>query len=279
VEFSLSQSSYLAFSAFLHEKLGIVLGDNRQYLVKSRLSVIARSYAYENINIFLKDVIEIKDRTLTDKCLELMTTNETFWFRDNYPFNLLTTQILPKLDAIQSSLRIWSSACASGQEPYSIAMVIADYKKAHPSAFKNGVEIVATDFSSKMINAATAGIYDQLALGRGLDDHYKQAYFSSIVHDDYKDAMQINANIRRLVSFKRYNLLNEFTAMGKFDVIFCRNVLIYFDGNQKAEILKKFAACLPQSGVLMLGASESIAGVEKTFEMKSTSQGLYYSTM
>jgi chemotaxis protein methyltransferase CheR len=260
----------------LHKKLGIVLGENRQYLVKSRLSAIARNNQYTCFDTFIRDVINNKQRLLSEQCLELMTTNETFWFRDVYPFNLLSSAILPAIAKQQGKLRIWSSACASGQEPYSIAMLITEYKRLNPAAFPQGIEILATDYSSKMIAAATTGIYDELALGRGLDNHYKKNYFAQVNHSEYKNAMQINSNIRRMVTFKQFNLLNDYSFLGKFDIIFCRNVLIYFDGNQKATILKKFAACLPQSGALMLGAAESIAGADTIFKMKSDNKGLYY---
>lgn len=289
MQFELSESSYLAFSRFLHEKLGIVLGANRQYLVRSRLSAIARDNGYISIDMFLNDVVNSKDRGLTDKCLELMTTNETFWFRDIYPFTILKSHIFPELHKRQKKIRIWSSACASGQEPYSIAMTFCEYKRDMPNAFPDGIEIIASDFSSKMITTAQNGVYDALALGRGLEKTYKDRYFeqNTSLHNTAlqptsilsKDAMQISATIKRMVQFKRLNLLNEYKAMGTFDIIFCRNVLIYFDGNQKASILKKFAACLPQSGTLMLGAAESISGADSIFKMQSIDKGLYYSKL
>lgn len=278
-EFSLSPSVYRDFASFLHQKLGIVLGENRQYLVKSRLSAVARNYQYKDFDLFLKHVISARQHALSEQCLELMTTNETFWFRDLYPFNLLSHTILPQLDKQQRKLRIWSSACASGQEPYSIAMTIAEYKRSHPNAFNNGVEIIATDFSSKMIAASSAGIYDALALNRGLDKHYKESYFSPLVSSQESTSLQIKKEIKQLVSFKRFNLLSDYTCLGDFDIIFCRNVLIYFDGNQKSEILKKFAACLPQNGTLILGAAESITGAENIFKMQSHTTGLYYTKL
>jgi chemotaxis protein methyltransferase CheR len=275
----LSQASYLAFASFLHKNLGIVLGSSRQYLVKSRLSAIARNHHYISIDAFLNDVINLKDRGLTDQCLELMTTNETFWFRDVYPFNLLTTHFLPAVNKSQKKLRIWSSACASGQEPYSIAMTIADYKRDNPSAFSSGIEILATDFSTKMIAASSAGIYDELALGRGLDNQYRQRYFEAVDNKRYKNSMKLKSSIKDMVTFKRFNLLGDYSTLGTFDIIFCRNVLIYFDGNQKTDILKKFAACLPKSGALLLGAAESITGADTIYKMQSVSKGLYYAKL
>ena len=279
MQYELSPSSYVAFSRFLLEKLGIVLGDNKQYLVRSRLTAIARNLNYTNINIFLKDVIEGKNQALTDQCLELMTTNETFWFRDIYPFSLLKSHLLPELNKQQRKLRIWSSACASGQEAYSIAMSIEEYKRENSGAFPGGIEIVASDCSAKMIRAAQAGIYDELALGRGLDNKYTERYFEKLPSTLNNKEMQLSAKIKSMVQFKRFNLLCEFDSMGKFDIIFCRNVLIYFDGKQKAQTLLKFAACLPQSGALMLGAAESINGADGIFKMQTVDKGLYYSKL
>ena len=128
MEYQLSEQSYLAFSAFLQKKVGILLGTNRQYLVRSRLSTIARNKKYTDLNKFLSYVMSCQDIALTENCLELMTTNETFWFRDEYPYFILLNEILPILYKRQKSLRIWSSACSSGQEPYSIAMTIAKFQ-------------------------------------------------------------------------------------------------------------------------------------------------------
>lgn len=275
MEVELSQSTYQAFALFLKTNVGIVLGDGRQYLVRSRLASFARNNKYNNLNECLNYVITGKDRALTSQCLELMTTNETFWFRDNYPYQLLTSHLLPALHASRKNLKVWSSACASGQEPYSIAMTIDQYKKQHPKAFPGGINILATDYSSKMISQALSGVFDEMALSRGLDNNYKHQYFES---DNNLGAgsMRVTPNIRSMITFKQFNLLNNYTSLGEFDIVFCRNVLIYFDGNQKTKILKKFAAQLPQAGVLMLGAAESIHGAEDVFKMESNNTGLYY---
>ena len=275
----LSQKTYEAFAAFLERNVGIVLGGGRQYLVRSRLSSFSHNNNYSSLDACLLDIISGKGGPLTQQCLELMTTNETFWFRDNYPFNLLFSNILPAFEAKQRKLRIWSSACASGQEPYSIAMKVAQYKKMHPAAFPGGINILATDFSAKMIALAASGIYDDMALNRGLDNSLKQEYFEPKHNTQQQNAMQIASSIRGMVTFKHFNLLSDFTSLGEFDIIFCRNVLIYFNGNQKSDILKKFAASLPISGVLMLGAAESISGAETSFKMTSNSTGLYYSKL
>lgn len=279
MKFELSEASYLAFSRFIQDKIGMVLSSNKQYLVRSRLSSIARSRNYTCINAFLNDLIREKDPALTERCIELMTTNETYWFRDNYPYKLLESTILPAINKRQNKLRIWSSACASGQEPYSIAMAITQYRDRFPGAFPNGVQIVATDLSSEMVEKAKAGIYDQIALSRGLEEKYRTRFFKQSKSDEYINKMEIINSIKKMVHFKRFNLLNDFNSMGKFDIIFCRNVLIYFDGKQKVETLKKFAACLSQSDALILGASESITGVTDIFRMQNVDKSLYFTKL
>ncbi len=269
----LSNDVYLKFASFLHSKLGIVLGNNRQYLVKSRLSTLANQFNYEQLDHFVLDVVKQTDATKTTQALELMTTNETFWFRDQYPFSILSHTLFPALASHKRKLKIWCCACASGQEPYSIAMTAMEYKAKNPSALPYGIEILATDYSSKMIAQASEGQFDQLQLSRGLPSNLRDKYFKSAS----ENKMQVDQSIRRLISFKQLNLLDDYARLGKFDVIFCRNVLIYFDGNQKLQILNKIAACLPVSGALFLGAAESISGAEQQFKLQNTQDGLYYS--
>jgi chemotaxis protein methyltransferase CheR len=271
-EYEVSEHAYQDFCDFLHASVGIVLGKKRQYLVKSRLSAFARELGYDNFTTFINDIISNNDRGLTAQCLELMTTNETFWFRDEYPFTLLAKHILPNIQKHKNSLKIWSSACASGQESYSIAMTILEHQRQHPQSFTGGVKILATDYSTKILEKAKFGSYDELALGRGLPLQMRNRYFEASLNNE----MTLIKSIKEMVEFKQYNLLNSFTGLGQFDVVFCRNVLIYFDGNQKNEILKKIAACMPKHGILYLGAAESISGAEEFFTMKNIDGGLYY---
>jgi chemotaxis protein methyltransferase CheR len=201
-----------------------------------------------------------------------MTTNETFWFRDEYPYQILSTTLLPMLAKRQQKLRIWSSACSYGQEPYSIAMMILEYKKLNPSAFAYGIEIVASDISKQVLNDAQAGCYDELAIARGLPEAMQRTYFSRCD----KNRLCVSEPLRKMVTFKRANLLDNLAGHGQFDVVFCRNVLIYFDHQTKASILQKIAALLPSTGALILGAAESIAGAEDALKMQKCPRGLYY---
>lgn len=270
---NVSDRSYERFSRFLSQRLGITLGDNKQYLVNSRLTLVMREFSSTDINAFIEMVVSEQNTVLTERALESMTTNETFWFRDEYPYHILSDELLPALAKSQSKLRIWSSACSYGQEPYSIAMIVSEYQRQHPGAFHQGVEILASDISKKVLSFAQEGIYDELAIARGLPSVMQEKYFCRCDGN----RLRVKPSIQSLVSFKQINLLDSFYSLGKFDVIFCRNVLIYFDAQNKASILQKLSALLPSHGSLMLGAAESITGAEQQLKMEKCQRGLYYS--
>ena len=268
----LSPISYEKFCHFLYSKTGIVLGQTKQYLVRSRMVPLMRDFATSDINSLIQNVISQRNRLLTQAALEAMTTNETLWFRDNYPFEILRSAILPKLVQKQDRLRIWSAASSTGQEAYSIAMTIAEFLRVNRGAFNRGIEIIGTDLSTAVIKTASTGTYDTLSLNRGLNDDFKRRYFT--LNSD--QSMTINADIRKWVSFRHFNLTSSFAAFGKFDIVFCRNVLIYFDAERKTVILQDISACLQSEGTLLLGASESLGGASDKFKMITQPTGLYY---
>ncbi len=267
-----SQESYRAFGHFLEQQCGIVLGDNKQYLVRSRLSGLLYEFDYDNLDDVIQTAIRGRDRSLLQRVIDAMTTNETLWFRDNYPFNLLGSRILPALAAKQQRVRIWSAACSSGQEPYSIAMAILEYKRQNPGAFRNGIEIVATDLSASMLKKCEEGVYDELSLARGLSPQRRDAHFQP--HSSGQ--LQVKPEVRRMVTFKSLNLLHSYAGLGRFDIVFCRNVLIYFSGAVKQKILQQIAASLQSDGILFLGASESISSAGDLYSMVKCHPGLYY---
>ena len=267
-----SQVAYSAFSRYLIANSGLVLGDAKQYLVRSRLTPIMRQFDYDDINNLLNDTVAGRNSRLSAACIEAMTTNETLWFRDQYPFHILTNLLLPNLAMKKASLRIWSCACSTGQEPYSIAMTIAEFQQKHPQSFRNGVEILATDISAEVLKHAEQATYDQLSLSRGLPSHMMSKYMQQINEQE----MMLKPGIRQLVKFRALNLLDKFNDLGQFDIVFCRNVLIYFDTAHKTKVLQNISACLPQGGALMLGASESLAGADKLFDLSIQPAGLYY---
>lgn len=266
---SFSPDEYKNFQVFLEKACGIVLGENKHYLVSSRLNRLMKENNIASLQVLVDNLNKSMSSALRTRVIEAMTTNETLWFRDTYPFQLLNQTIFEEYkQQRKTSIRIWSAACSSGQEPYSISMTADEYAKHNPG-FK--VDVVATDISQAILNEAKQAKYDALALARGLSEERKHQYFSPV-----GDQWQVNANIRSKVSFREVNLLQSYASMGKFDAIFCRNVLIYFSAESKKDILARMAQTLNPRGFLMLGASESIAQYSDRFEMVRTSSGVVY---
>lgn len=264
---------YLLFCNYLKESSGITLGENKAYLVKNRLRPILQAHNVKTLGEATKKIISGADPKLKLEIIDAMTTNETSWFRDQYPFEYLHDELLPKLKGKRMSTpRIWSAACSYGHEAYSMSMVIDEYMMKNPGCFPADVQIVGTDISSRVVKAATTAEYDRLAMARGLSDERKRRYFTKTENGTYK----VNDKIKRRVRFQYLNLLESFATLGRFDIIFCRNVLIYFSNENKAEILNKFAKCLHKDGVLVLGASESLSSQCTAFEMIKCPRGVVY---
>ena len=268
---NLGDSEYRVFCEFLEQQCGIVLGDNKMYLVKSRLSPLMTRFGIESLGELVNKTLKPTERQLRSAVVDAMTTNETLWFRDTYPFELLKTRLFPEIDTGRT-VKIWSAASSSGQEPYSIAMSIDEYKKAAGIKSKSSFSVVGTDISNTMLELCKNAEYDNLALSRGLSPERKRNYFE----DSGNGMMQVKADIRRMVSFRHLNLLDSFNLMGKFDVIFCRNVLIYFSPEIKSQIINKFAEQLNPKGYLILGASESMSGLSDKYDMIRCNPGIIY---
>ena len=270
---TLSDDLYKQFSAFLEAQVGIVLGSNKQYLVKSRLSPLVGVHGCSSLEELINKSMNIRERELKMVVIDAMTTNETLWFRDVYPFQLLTDKLFPELGKNGKAIKIWSAASSSGQEPYSIAMTALEHQYKKPGTLSGGVQITATDISMSMLNQCKEGIYDNLALARGLSTERKRQFFESC-SDPAK--MKISDRVKKLVTFRHFNLLDNYAALGKFDLIFCRNVLIYFSPEIKSKILNQFATSLNPGGYLLLGASESLSGLTDRFEMIRCNPGIIY---
>ena len=267
----LSKESYREFQAFLHDACGILLGENKEYLVESRLRPLMEESGMVQLDRFVEALKRDVVVGLREKTIEAMTTNETLWFRDTVPFEILRNQMLPKLvEARRPNVQIWSAACSSGQEPYSISMVIEEMLASGQKM--PSVRIAATDISPAMVAQAKEGIYDPICLARGLSDARRKLFFQERDQDHW----QVRQDIARRISFSQHNLLQSFSAFGRFDIIFCRNVLIYFSKEGKQNILRRFAEALHADGYLVLGASESITGVTDLFDMVNFRPGLAY---
>jgi len=272
----ISSAEYEDFRAFLEEACGILLGDNKHYLVQSRLGRMVNDAGVASLGDLVGQLRrERSGGPLREKVIEAMTTNETFWFRDNHPFQILSEHILREYtQRKQRSARIWSAACSSGQEPYSISIAVQEFLSKNPGAISD-VQIVATDISPAVLEEAKAGCYDALAVARGLPPDIKSRYFQKD-QQHWEERWQVRSDVRKRVRFAHANLLASYTALGRFDVIFCRNVLIYFSMASKVDILKRMADALNPGGYLFLGASESISQYSEAFEMLRCNPGVLY---
>lgn len=268
----LQEGEYKLFRDFLEQQCGIVLGDNKQYLVKSRLGPLMHRFNIATLSELVSKTLSPFERQLRAAVIDAMTTNETLWFRDTYPYELLKKQILPELEKSCRTLKIWSAASSSGQEPYSIAMTGLEYQQSRPGAFSLGLNILGTDISNTMLEHCQRAEYDGLALSRGLSPERRSRFFE----ESGNGMMRVKDYVRKNVSFRHLNLLDSYTLLGKFDIIFCRNVLIYFSPDLKAKIIKQFAQSLNPRGYLFLGASESIPSVNNDFEMLRCNPGIIY---
>jgi len=267
---SLSNIEFTNFCDFLQLNSGIKLNSSKQYLVTSRLNKLLTINHIESLKVLLERIQLSANSGLLQQVVDAMTTNETNWFRDEYPFQALTDKLLPEI-APRGGAKIWCAACSSGQEPYSIAMAL-DESKIQVGGYKYSAQIIGTDLSVQILAHAKSAEFDKLALARGLSSSREQRYFESIG----KDKKRVISSIRNQVQFRQLNLKESYNSMGKFDVIFCRNVLIYFSAELKREILNKLVKCLNPRGYLFLGASESAAGFNDNFKMVRCNPGIVY---
>ena len=268
----LDDSSYHQFRIFLEKQCGIVLGENKQYLVKSRLAPLMAKFDVATLGDLVTRTLSPMERQLRASVIDAMTTNETLWFRDEYPFELLKKRLLPEFKNQRTPLKIWSAASSSGQEPYSIAMAVTEFQQSNPGSFSAGVQIIGTDISNTMLEHCKYGHYDSLALSRGLSPERKRMFFEN----GDKVMSKVKDSIKKMVSFRQLNLLNSYSLMGRFDIIFCRNVLIYFAPEIKKQIISQFEGALNSNKYLFLGASESLSGLNQNFDMVRCNPGIIY---
>lgn len=262
---------FIAFCDFLKKSSGIVISSKKSYLVSSRIRHIMEDYEFSELSQLLQKAKTNQD--LIKKIIDAMTTNETFWFRDVYPFEYFSNTLLPTLNSDDNrshSIKIWSAACSSGQEPYSLSILCEEYKEINKSNKK--VEIIATDLSSHILNKAKAGIFDHLSIERGLSSKRISNFFTQNHDNEWK----INPPLKNYIKFEPINLLESFSAMGKFDVIFCRNVLIYFDKDTKMDILQRLHQSLKPGGTLFLGSSESLSEATSLFSVVHCHPGIVF---
>ena len=254
----------------LKEQSGLVLSADKQYLVESRLLPVARKAGLASLGELVCALKRGAGDELMTHVVEAMTTNETFFFRDNTPFDNFRRLILPALLAARQNsgiIRIWCAAASTGQEPYSLAIILKEMA-ADLAGWR--IELVASDLSNEVLERARTGIYSQFEVQRGLPIRLLIKYFAQV-----GDMWQIAPDVRAMVKFQNLNLLSDFARLGVFDVIFCRNVLIYFDQETKIGILNRLNRVIASDGYLTLGAAETVIGLTGCFRAVPDWRGLY----
>lgn len=263
-----SQFEYL--KQFLKAKSGLVLTNEKQYLVESRLLPVARRHGHAGLAELIQAMQKPGAMQLCSDVVEAMTTNESFFFRDSTPFQHFREVMLPamlKARADRRTIRIWCAAASTGQEPYSLAICL---KEAAPKLAGYRVEIIGTDLSNEVLEKARNGIYSQFEVQRGLPIQMLLKYFTQ-----KGDLWQINPELRSMVQWRKLNLLENFSTLGSFDIVYCRNVLIYFDQPTKVDVLQRISKQMPADGYLVLGAAETVVGLTDAFRPVPDLRGLY----
>lgn len=258
---------------FLKERSGLIIGEDKRYLVDSRLGPVARKAGLASIGELIGKLMRGGDTALAQSVVEAMTTNESFFFRDGTPFTQFTDVVLPQLiaaRATQRKIRIWCAACSTGQEPYSLAMLL-EQRAAQLAGWT--VEIVATDLASDILERARNGLFTQFEVQRGLPVRMLVEHFAQ-----EGDQWRISPKLRNRIQFRTLNLLRDFSPLGAFDVVFCRNVLIYFDEATKSDVVRRIARQMPSDGYLVLGAAETVMGMTAPVRSHPNHRGLFVRT-
>jgi chemotaxis protein methyltransferase CheR len=254
----------------LHQRSGLVVTPDKSYLLESRLMPVARKWQVKSLDDLVQLARSRRQEALLNDITEAMTTNESSFFRDSKPFEIFKDTVLPSLlkkNAHKRTIRIWSAACSSGQEPYSLAMLI------HEEAAKlRGwrVDILGTDISAEMVDRCRSGLFTQFEVQRGLPITHLVKYFKQV-----GDKWQICNEIKKMITWRTYNLLDDMSPLGVFDVIYCRNVLIYFDQPTKAKVLSGLSKVISPEGHLFLGGAETVLGISDRFRPVDGMRGLY----
>jgi chemotaxis protein methyltransferase CheR len=266
---TLSPESLLALCELIYQDSGIVLDQSKRYLVETRLKPVVHSRGLSNLDQ-LCELVRL-DQALRRQAVEAMTTNETYFFRDMAPFEALGQTVIPELMGRRAAVRrlsIWSAACSSGQEPYSLAILL---KESVPELAQWKVRILGTDISEAMLERARCARYTQLEVNRGLPARYLVQHFQR----DHLDWV-LKPEIRAMVSFRPFNLKDPMFGLGCFDLVLCRNVLIYFDSQLKKRILAGIRGVLARDGYLLLGSAETVFSLDDHLERVGAGKVSFY---
>lgn len=269
----MNSADFTYIAGMLKDRSGLIINPDKMYLLETRLGPILRENKLADLTALVAFLRKPGSNIVRDKVVDAMTTNETSFFRDMHPFDTLKKSVIPGLverRASQKSLRIWSAACSTGQEPYSLMMMI---RESFPALKDWKLQVVATDISPSVMARAREGIYSQFEVQRGLPITHLVKYF-----DQVGEQWQIKPDMRQAVTFRPINLLEDFSLLGTFDIVLCRNVLIYFDQPTKTRILHGIANRLTPDGALLLGGAESVLGLCDAFASLSGLRGVYSHT-
>jgi chemotaxis protein methyltransferase CheR len=267
---TVSAASFGILADLLKARSGLIIGQDKIYLLETRLMTLMRREKLADLNALAERLGRPGGEPLTREVVEAMTTNESFFFRDDKPFQHFRTQALPRMVAARSpgsTLRIWSAASSTGQEAYSLSMILAESK-----AVVGGrpIEIIGTDISRETLARAREGQYTQFEVQRGLPVQYLMKYFKK-----EEPHWRISPAIRQMAQFREFNLLGDLRSLGRFDIVFCRNVLIYFDQPTKTRVLEAISGLMPPDGMLYLGGAETVLGITSRFAPLPGERGVY----
>ncbi|AFA48647.1 CheR family methyltransferase [Acetobacterium woodii] len=275
---ALSEQEYQLFQRYIAEKCGIALDDSKAYLVESRLAKLLIDSQCDTFSELFWLLQNHSDANIETRVIDAITTNETYWFRDSGSWQMITQIWLPqKIAEIKAGrhdkIRIWSAAASTGQEIYSLIIIISEYLKNNQitTVSIDDFEFLATDISTNVLTIARRGYYDPITIMRGLKPELREAYFNRegtlwVLKEDY----------RKRVRFEQFNLQNSFLLLGKFDLVFCRNVLIYFTEALRNDVFKKTAQVLKPKGLLLIGAAEIYYSMDNYFQKNITGDGTYF---
>ncbi len=266
----MSPEDFDLLSGILLERSGLSLTKEKMYLLETRLGPVARKNGHGGLDELVKALRQKQEEPLLRDITEAMTTNESYFFRDVTPFELLEKDILPKLleaRAASKSLRIWCAAASTGQEPYTIAMVLKEMA-AKLQGWR--IEILGTDISSSVLEKAKVGLYSQFEVQRGLPIKMLVKYF-----EQTGEMWQVDAALRGMIEYRELNLLEDLSPLEAIDIVFCRNVLIYFDRDTKTKVLESIWRQMPRDGALFLGGAETVLGISERFKPAPGKRGVY----
>ena len=261
---------------YIEKNCGIVLGEEKAYLVETRLAGLLAETGSPDYAAFYRKVLAEPGTALRDKIVDAMTTNETLWFRDDHPFRILKEVLLPEFaeylrSGVRFRIRIWSAACSTGQEPYSIAITIQEFCRENPGLRPDQFEILASDISPSALHLAKAGRYDAGALGRGMPDAYRARYFRQT-----GPVWVVDEAIKQMVTLRKFNLQEALDPLGRFDLVFCRYVTIYFSESFKRRIWEGIARLTAQGGYFFTSGVENLQRSEDLFAPRYHGTGTYY---